>query len=146
MGRVTPLNEQFYTFEWGMSQLWVSHVVRINVVWCRYVWIMSHTWMSHATHLNESCRASEEVVSYLWMSHAHTVHELCHICTHGAWAMSHLLKTHTTHILRMGHVAYIVFMTESRHVTGCRRGTASTHGVSVTFSSNWRESRRLGGG
>ena len=76
----------YHTYEWAMTQMWMSHVTHVltshitqmNESCHTYEWIMSHIWMSHVTHMNESCHTYEWVMSHIWMSHVTDMNESYH--------------------------------------------------------------------
>jgi len=81
--------ESCHIFDWVMSHIWMSHVIRVNhschTYECVMVhvsmshvttswhymamneWVISHIWIRHVTHLNESCNTYELIMSHIWM-------------------------------------------------------------------------------
>jgi len=78
-----------------MSQVWMSHVSRMNesCLTSRGTknpdWVMSHVWMSHVSHMNESCLTYEWVMTHeeSWLSHIPHMNESCLTCE---WVMTHI--------------------------------------------------------
>jgi len=68
------------------SQMWRSHVPRVNESCPAYAWAMSHMWISNVSHVIESCRTWEScrtcewVMPHVWVSHVAHVNESCHTC------------------------------------------------------------------
>jgi len=63
--------------------------IKVVFEWCNasyytYEWVVSHIWMSHVTHMNESCHTYEWVMSHIWMSRV--THEMSHV-SHESWVI-----------------------------------------------------------
>jgi len=84
------MNESCHTYEWVMSQIWMSHVTHMNESCHTYEWVMSHIWTRHVTHMTESCHR----YSHIWMSHVTHMNESCHIYEH---------TSHVTHMNESCH-------------------------------------------
>ena len=107
-------DEICYTYKWGTSHIWMSHVTHkwgtshiwvghvTDMIESRHTWITQmhdscHIWMSHViyewvvSHMNESCHIWMTHVTYEWvMSY---MNDSCHIwMTHVTyeWLMSHM--------------------------------------------------------
>jgi len=64
------MNESCHTYEWVMSNIWISHVTHANASRHTCEWVMSHTWMSHVTHKNDWCHVThmnESCRTYEWL-------------------------------------------------------------------------------
>jgi len=134
-------SSNYMTFEWVMSQIWMSHVTHMNEPCRTFEWVMSHIWMSHVEHLNASVRRqhrrsplpttcdSKHMTWHIWMSHVNTLKWVTsHICmsdvTH-EWVMSHIWIIHVTHLNESCHtyewvishiwMSHITHMNESCH-------------------------------
>jgi len=56
----SSLNHQsWYTYEWGMAYLWMSHDRYMNEAWLTNEWAMAHLWISHGIQMNEQWHAYE---------------------------------------------------------------------------------------
>jgi len=91
MSHVTYMNESCHTHEWVMAHIWMRHVRRMNGSCHIDEWAMSHVLMSHVTRMNETCQTYEWVMSDLWMGHVTDMNESCHIYE---WVMSHIWMGH----------------------------------------------------
>ena len=89
LGRTVP--RVYPTYEWVMSNMWMSHVPHMNESCPTCEWVMSHVWMSHVPHMNESCPTCEWVMSHVWMSHALHMNESC---PRYEWVMFHIWMIH----------------------------------------------------
>jgi len=65
---VTRMNPSLYEYEWGTSQKYMN----------KCEWVMSQIWMSHVTHTNESRLTYEWDTSHIRMSHATHLNESRH--------------------------------------------------------------------
>jgi len=74
---VTHMNESYYSYEYGMSHLCMSHGAHMNESCRTYQWVMMHIWKSHVTHINESYYSYEWVMSHLWTSHGANMNVSC---------------------------------------------------------------------
>jgi len=81
------MHESSRTYEWVMSNLWISHITHMNKSCHTCEWIMSHMWTSHVTHMNESRHTYEWVISHICMTHVTYMNESRHTYE---WVMSHI--------------------------------------------------------
>jgi len=100
MSKSGHILKKTHTYEWVMSQMWMSHVTHMNrktsflrarstsglrILVSRYVWVMAHIWVSHVTHMNESCHTYGWVMSVIAPTYCHVTHK---------WVMSHIWMSH----------------------------------------------------
>jgi len=110
------------TYEWVMSQIWISHISHMNESCLTYVWVMSHIWMSHVSSRLCVCLTSVSPISEharmhavpRWLVYAkrlktaQTTERLAYITASSAsrawmsltyeWVMSHIWMSHVSHI------------------------------------------------
>ena len=78
MRHVTHMNASCHTYEWVMSNIWMSHVANsmshvtnVSASHHTYKRVMLHMWRSHVTHMKEPCHSHEK-----WFQ-CHELNESC---------------------------------------------------------------------
>jgi len=79
-----------------MSDVWMSHVTRMNESRHTYEWVTSHVWMSHVRHMNESCCTYHSVTPHLRINQISHVRQLSQSCHTYEWVMSYMTLSHIT--------------------------------------------------
>ena len=95
--------DQTYLQEWVPSQIWMSHVTRVNASRHTYEYAVSHTWMRRESHIwmcrvkhnSDSCHTYDWVMSHVWLHHVKHMNKSCHTYQ---WVTSQAWLRHVTHM------------------------------------------------
>ena len=122
------INESWYTYEWVMVHVWMSHDTHMQKSWHTYKAVMSRIRMSYVTSMNESCNTYKRVMSRKLLSHVTHMNGSRHIYE---WAMAHTKTRHVTYM--MSHITHINTHTLSLSLS-CTQTHTHTHTHMYTHS------------
>jgi len=111
MGQIQPIGllRTPHTYEWNISNMWMSHVTHTSESCHTYEWVKSCIWRSHVTHMDESCDTYKSVMSYIWISHVTRTNLSCmwmSQVTHMNESC-HSYERVMLHIRQMSHVTHV---------------------------------------
>ena len=151
------MNQSCHTYDWVMSQTYISHVTHINESCETYQWVMSHISMScnsfilSETWLIRSCNGWHDSFNEWVMSQSHVIH-----CTY-EWVISQISMSHVTHInescytyqwvmshIRMSHVSDKHASVQCIHAHAYTHTHILTHTTHIRFSTNLHHRTHMG--